>query len=149
MLKKSFACKFILGGSVLCGTRSKIKTFTVTKLLLSDQWSLKGPFRSFGATRSQAMLTHIDYCVTKTIATGQNIDRKYFLSLADQQSVDQQAFKVVSSFIKLPVGSLMSDSCEEHTETVTVHSSNIVSHNQNLLKPGLINDSQSPCPLFF
>jgi len=87
--------------------------------------------------------------VTKTIATGQKIDRKYFLSLADQQSVDQQAFKVVSSFSKLPGGNLMSDSCEEHIETITVHTSNIASHNQILLKPGLINDSQSSCPLFF
>jgi len=87
--------------------------------------------------------------VTKTIATGQKIDRKYFLSLADQQSVDQQAFKVVSSFSKLPGGSLMSDSCEEHIETVTVHTSNIVSHNQVFLKTGLINDPQSSCPLFF
>ena len=62
MLKKSFACKFRLGGSVLCGTRSKIKTFTTAKLLLSDQWSLKGLFRSFGTTRSQTLPRHIDYC---------------------------------------------------------------------------------------
>ena len=60
MLKKSFACKFRLGGPVRYGSRSKIETFAVAKLLLSDQWSLKGPLRSFGATRSQAMLTNID-----------------------------------------------------------------------------------------
>ena len=124
------------------------QTFTVAKLLLSDQWSLKGLFCPFGATRSQALLSHIDNCYENN-CHGPKHRSKIFLSLADQQSVDQQAFKVVSSFIKLPVGSLISDSCEEHSETVTVHTSKIVSHNQILVKPGLINDPQSPCPLFF
>ena len=62
MFKKSFACKFKVVCSALWGTRSKIKSFTTAKLWLSDQWSLKGLFRPFGATQSQALPTHIDYC---------------------------------------------------------------------------------------
>ena len=37
---------------------------------------------------------------------------------------------------------------EEHNETATVHSSNILSHNKISLKLGLSNDFESSCPLF-
>jgi hypothetical protein len=84
----------------------KIKRNTVAKLSVSGQWSRKGPFRSVGAiyyTRCSHTLT----IVIDAIARGENFDRKCFLQLDDQQSVDQQAFEVVLSFSKLPGGNLM------------------------------------------
>ena len=130
----------------VCDRKSKLLLSLNSYFLINGHWK---DFFVLSAPLDHKRCSPILTIVTKTIATGQTIDRKYFLSLADQQSVDQQAFKVVSSFIKLPRGNLMSDSCEEHIKTVTVHTSNIVSHNQILLKPGLINDSQSSCPWFF
>ena len=43
-----------------------------------------------------------------TIARGQNVDQRFFLQLDDRQSVDYQAYKVVSSLSKLP-GAMFDD----------------------------------------
>ena len=63
------------------------------------------------------------------------------MPLADQQSVDQQAFKVVSSFIKLPVGNLMSDSLKS-----TVRRSRSTAP---ISRPITRSNSNQVCVIFF
>ena len=93
-----------------CGVRdrkSKVLQQLKVRFLINGHWK---DFFVLSAPPDHKRCPHILTIVTKTIATGQNIDGKYFLSLADQQSVDQQAFKAVWSFSKLPVGNLLSES---------------------------------------
>ena len=128
MLKKSFACQFRLGDSVLCDTRSKIKTFTTAKLLLSDQWSLKGLFRSFGTTRSQALPTHIDYCY-KNNRHGPKHRWKIFSVTCWSAFCWSASLQSETKLHQIARGQFDEWQLEEHSETVTLHSSDISSHN--------------------